>query len=95
MSFFIKGDEVKEKYEQIWDVIKNKLKIKFHSLPVYDKKYFKTKVREYEGMIKTNFLGHGMPKENIHYTCIACITINSAMKMDKKYFPQVYLQMQI
>ena len=95
MSFFIKGDEVKEKYEQIWDVIKNKLKIKFHSLPVYDKKYFKTKVREYEGMIKTNFLGHGMPKENIHYTCIACITINSVMKMDKKYFPQVYLQMQI
>ena len=95
MSFFIKGDEVKEKYKQIWDVIKNKLKIKFHSLPVYDKKYFKTKVREYEGMIKTNFLGHGMPKENIHYTCIACITINSVMKMDKKYFPQVYLQMQI
>ena len=75
--------------------MKNKLKIKFHSLPVYDKKYFKTKVREYEGMIKTNFLGNGMPKENIHYTCIACITINSVMKMDKKYFPQVYLQMQI
>ena len=95
MSFFIKGDEVKEKYKQIWDVIKNKLKIKFHSLPVYDKKYFKTKVQEDEGMIKTNFLGHGMPKENIHYTCIACITINSVMKMDKKYFPQVYLQMQI
>ena len=46
-------------------MIKNKLKIKFHSLPLYDKKYFKTKVREYEDMIKTNFLGHGMPKENI------------------------------
>ena len=25
MSFFIKDDEVLEKYEQIWDVIKNKL----------------------------------------------------------------------
>ena len=45
MSFFIKDDEVQEKYEQIWDVIKNKLKIKFHNLPVYDKKYLKTKVR--------------------------------------------------
>ena len=42
-------------------------------------------------MIKTNFLGNGMPKENMHYTCIACITIDSVMKMDKKYFPQVYL----
>ena len=28
----------------------------------------------------------------MHYTCIACITIDSVMKMDKKYFPQVYLQ---
>ena len=35
-----------EKYEQIWDVIKNKLGIKFHSQPVYDKKYIKAKVRE-------------------------------------------------
>ena len=33
-----------------------------------------------------------MPKENMHYTCIACITIDSVMKMDKKYFPQVYLE---
>ena len=28
----------------------------------------------------------------MHYTCIACITIDSVMKMDKKYFPQVYLE---
>ena len=60
MSFFIKDDEVQEKYEQIWDVIKNKLKIKFHSLPVYDKKYLKTKVREYDGVTKTNVLGNGI-----------------------------------
>ena len=39
--------------------------IKFHSSPVYDKKYLKTKVKEYDGMIKTNFLGNGMPKENV------------------------------
>ena len=85
MSFLIKDDEVLEKYEQIWDLIKNKLKIKFRSLPVYDKKYLKTKVRRYEDMIKTNLLGNGMPKENMHYACIACITVDSVMKMDKKY----------
>ena len=92
MSFLIKDDEVGEKYEQIWDVIKNKLKIKFHSEPVYEYKYLKTKVKEYDGVIKTNFLGNGIPKENMHYTCIACITIDSVMKMDKKYFLQVYLE---
>ena len=31
MCFLIKNDEVWEKYKQIWDMIKNKLKIKFHS----------------------------------------------------------------
>ena len=41
MSFLIKDDKVWEKYEQIWDVIKNKLKVKFHSLPVCDKKILK------------------------------------------------------
>ena len=38
MSFFIKDDEVQEKYEKIWDVIKNKLSIKFHSKPIYEQK---------------------------------------------------------
>ena len=55
MFFFIKDDEVLDKYNEIWDVIKNKLNIKFHSMSVYDKKYLKTKVREYDGVIKTNF----------------------------------------
>ena len=45
MSFLIKDDEVWEKYDEIWDVIKNKLSIKFHSKPVYNKKYLKAKVR--------------------------------------------------
>ena len=92
MSFLIKDDEVGEKYEQIWDVIKNKLKIKFHSEPVYEYKYLKTKVKEYDDVIKTNFLNNGKPKEYMLYICIACITIDSVMKMDKKNYPQVYLE---
>ena len=72
-------------------MIKNKLKNKFHSLPAYDKKYLKTKAREYDGAIKTKFLGNDVQKENMHYTCIACITIDFVMRMDKKSYPQVYL----
>ena len=90
--FLIKDDGVEEKYNQIWDLIKNKLEINFHSAPVHDEKYLKTKVKEYEGMIKTNFLNNSMLKENMVYTSIACITIGSVMKTDKKYFPQVYLE---
>ena len=37
MSLLIKNDEVWGKYEDIWDVIKNKLGIKFHSESIYEK----------------------------------------------------------
>ena len=33
-----------------------------------------------------------MPKQNMHHTCIACITIDSVMNIDKKNYPQVYLE---
>ena len=55
----------RKKYEEIWDVIKNKVDIKFHSDPIYENKYLKAKVREFDGEIRTNFLGNDMPKENI------------------------------
>ena len=61
-------------------------------MPVYDEKYIKAKVREFNGVIKTNFLGDKIPKESMHYTCIACITIDSVMRMEKKNYPQVYLE---
>ena len=93
MSFLIKDDEVWKKYGKIWDVIKNKLSIKFHSKSIYyEQKYLKVKVREFDGVIKTNFLGDDMPKENMHYTFTACITIDSVMRMDKKNHLQVYLE---
>ena len=53
-------------------------------MPVYDETYIKVKVKEFDVKIKTNFLVNEVPKENMHYTCIACITIDSVMKMDKK-----------
>ena len=92
MCFFIKDDEVWKKYDEIWDVSKNKLSIKFYSEPISEQKYLKTEVREFDSVIKTNFLGNDTPKENMHYTCIACITIDSAMRIDKKNHPQVYLE---
>ena len=61
-------------------------------MPVYDEKYLKSKVTEYDGVIKSNFLGNGVTKEDMHYTCIACIIIDSVTKIEKKNFPQVYLE---
>ena len=92
MSFLIKNSEVWEKYEEIWNIIKNKLNVKFHSQPIYENKNLQTKVREFDGSIKTNFLDNNVSKENTYYTCIACITIDSVMETSKKIYPQVYLE---
>ena len=43
-------------------------------------------------MIKTNFIGNEIPKESMHYSCIACIIIDSVMRMEKKNYLQVYLE---
>ena len=92
MSFLINNDDVLDKYNEIWDKIKEKLNIKFHNTPVHDETYIKAKEREFDGVIKTNFLGGKVPKENMHYTCMACITIVSVIKTKKKNYVQVYLE---
>ena len=37
-------------------------------------------------------MSNDIPKENMYYTCIACITIDSVLKIDKKNHSQVYLE---
>ena len=88
----VKDENALDKYNKIWDKIKEKLNIKFHSMAVYDKIYIKAKVSEFDGKIKTNFLGDGLPKENMHYTRMACVATDSVMRMDRKNYPQVYLE---
>ena len=64
MSYLIKDDKVWKKYEQILDVIQNKLRSKLHSEAIYEQKYLKAKVTEFDGVIKTNFLVNDVPKKN-------------------------------
>ena len=75
--------------------LKDKLVIKFHSKPVYEYRYIKAKVREFDGVIKINLLGNDLPKDALqymHYTWLVCITIDSVLRIDKKNHLQVYLE---
>ena len=55
MSFVMKDDDVLDKYNEIWDKFKETSNIKFHSMPIYNEKYIKAKVREFNGVIKKTF----------------------------------------
>ena len=61
-------------------------------MPVYDKKYIRAKVKEFNGVFNANFLSNEMPEEAVYYTCITWASINSVMKIEKKNYPQVYLE---
>ena len=79
-------------YTEIWNNIKNLLNVKFHSQPIYDDKYIETKVKTLNSKINTLFSGDGIVKERSNYICIAAICIDSLLRVDKKYYPQVYLE---
>ena len=55
MSFLIKDDELLQKYNGIWEKVKNSLIKEFVSELVYNKKYLKGKRKSYNGKINTNF----------------------------------------
>ena len=84
MSLKIEGESVYLKYTEIWK--------KIDSQPIYDDKCVKTKVTTFSSMINTLFSGNEIPKERNHYICIAAICIDSVLKVDKKNYPQVYLE---
>ena len=92
MSFKHEDEDVYLKCNEIWNKIESILNVKFHSQPIYDDKYIKTKVKTFNNTINTLFSGDDIPKERIHYVCISAICIYSALRTDKKNYPQVYLE---
>ena len=87
MPLVVKDDDVLDKYNETCHKIKEPLNTKFHNMPVYDEKHIKAKVREFNGVIKTNQI----PKESVHYTCIACKLLILLWEWKKNY-PQIYLE---
>ena len=91
MSFKIDDNDVYVKYNNIWNKIKDLLgNAKLSSDVIYDNQYIKTKVKTFEN-VKTLFSNDIIPKERLECGCIPCISVDSVLKIEKKY-PQVYLE---
>ena len=92
MSFVTDDKEVYKKYIEIWEVIRKLLKLKFFVSPVRDDKYIIAKLKIFDGINRTTFTNDIVPIEKNHYTCISATDIDSVLKIDKKAFPQAYLE---
>ena len=92
MSFVTDDKEVYKKYNEIWEVIRKLLKLKFFVSPIRDDKYIIAKLKIFKNKNITTFTDNVIPEENTHYTCIFAVDIDSVLKIDKKAFPQAYLE---
>ena len=43
-------------------------------------------------MVKTLFSDDIIPEENVECECIPCISVDSVLKIEKKWYPQFYLE---
>ena len=93
MSFVMDNEEIYEKYNEIWEVVRKHLKLKFTVGPVRDDKYIVAKLKIFSRINRTTFTDNAIPIEKNHYTCIAVIDIDSVLKIDnKRAYPQAYLE---
>ena len=92
MSFVTDDKEVYGKYDEIWNVVKSLLKLKFAASPIRDDKYILAKLKIFKKKNLTAFNNNTVPMEKNHYICIPAIDIDSVLKIDKKAYPQAYLE---
>ena len=93
MSFVTDDEEIYKKYNEIWEVVRKLLKLKFTVSSVRDDKYIIAKLKIFKNVNITTFTNDVIPEENTHYTCIFAIDIDSVLKIDnKRAYPQAYLE---
>ena len=100
ISFATDDKEVFGKYDEIWNIVKRLLKLKFAASPIRDDKYILAKLKIFKKKNLTTFNNNNnnnnnnniVPIEKNHYICIPAIDIDSVLKIDKKAYLQPYLE---
>ena len=92
MSFVTDDEEIYEKYNEIWEVVRKLLKADFTVGPVRDDKYLVAKLKIFDRINRTTFTNNAIPIERNHFICIPAIDIDSVLKIGKRVYPQAYLE---
>ena len=93
MSFVMDDEEIYEKYNKIWEVIRKLLKVDFTVRPVRNDKYLVAKLKIFDRINRTKFNNNNaIPIERNHYICIPAKDIDSVLKIDKRAYPQASLE---
>ena len=91
MFFLIEDDDLLEKHNTIQDKVSADIKKEFDSDLVYNKNYLKTEIKS-RGNKVADFYDKKIPKLYSSHTCLAVISLDSALKKDENYYPSVFLK---
>ena len=75
----MKDGELLQKYNEIWEKVKNSLKKEFDSEPVYDEQFLKAKIKSYNGKIDTHFHDNKIQNKDFQFICLS-------LSVSLKYF---------
>ena len=93
MSFLTDYEDVYEKYNEIWQVVRKLLKLKFAVGPVRDDKYLIAKLKIFNRTNRITFTDNAIPIKRTSYNCIPAIDVDSVFRTDnKRAYPQTYLE---
>ena len=81
----IKDKKLLEKYNEIWEKVKNSIKREFEDEPVYNEKYLKAKIKSYNGKININFHNNKLSIEDSQFICLSVILLNSVFRTGKNH----------
>ena len=91
MYFLIEDDDSLEKFNTIWNKISADIKKEFDKKSFYKKEHLKTKIKSLDDEI-TDFYDKKFPKVDSSDTCLAVISLGSALKKNDNYYLPLFLK---
>ena len=91
MDVLFEDDDLSKKCNSIWDKVNADIKKEFDCEPAYNKKFLKTKIKSHGDEV-TDFSDKEISRADSNHTCLAKISLDSALKKDENYYPQVFLK---
>ena len=89
MCFLIEKDDVLEKCNTIWDKLSADTQKEFDRKPVYNKKVLKIKIKSHGDNVLDSY-DKKVPKLDFNHTFLVVISLDSTLKKDDNYYPQVF-----
>ena len=89
MGVLFEDDDLLEKYNTIWNKVSADITKECGSEPACNKEFLKTKIKSHGDEV---FYNKEIPKVDYNHTCLAIISLDSALKKNDNYYLQVFLK---